>query len=121
MPTCPKCQQPVERRAIQCSHCGNPLKAYGHPGIPLYQAENSEFLCESCTYHHDDTCDFPQRPYAKTCTLYHDYTQPLVSEFKPSLSSSHPLKTLQRWFYRHRALLLITALILISIAITLST
>lgn len=47
-----------------------PLKAFGHPGIPLHRASNGESLCQTCVYDADDTCNFPQRPHAKECTLY---------------------------------------------------
>lgn len=80
MPTCPRCRQTVDSQAIACPYCRTALKAYGHPGIPLYRAEQGTYLCESCTYHADDTCNFPQRPYAEECTMYHDVTQPLVIE-----------------------------------------
>jgi hypothetical protein len=70
MPTCPRCKQPVDAQAIACPSCRTALKAYGHPGIPLYRATGEEYLCESCVYHADDTCNYPQRPYAQECTLY---------------------------------------------------
>lgn len=79
MPTCPRCHQAVDSQAIACPYCRTALKAHGHPGIPLYRAEGTGYLCETCTYHEDDTCNFPQRPYAKECTLYHDHLQPLVT------------------------------------------
>ncbi|MEA5513598.1 zinc ribbon domain-containing protein, partial [Nodularia sp. UHCC 0506] len=68
--SCPTCHQLVDNQAITCPYCRTTLKAYGHPGIPLHRATGKEFLCDSCTYHADDTCNFPQRPYAKDCTLY---------------------------------------------------
>ncbi len=79
MPNCPRCRQAVDSQAIACPYCRTPLKAHGHPGIPLYRAEGETYLCETCTYHEDDTCNYPQRPYAKECTLYHDRFQPVVS------------------------------------------
>lgn len=36
---CPKCDRIVDPQAIKCPYCNNPLKGFGHPGIPLYQAE----------------------------------------------------------------------------------
>lgn len=65
------------------------LKAYGHPGIPLHRASGDVPLCESCTYHADDTCTFPQRPHARECTLYTDISQPqgeTRSVYKPNRS-----------------------------------
>ena len=70
MPTCPRCQQLVDAQAIACPVCHTALKAHGHPGIPLYHATGAEPLCNTCIYHADDTCNFPQRPYAQECTLY---------------------------------------------------
>ncbi|MEM6255416.1 MAG: zinc ribbon domain-containing protein [Cyanobacteria bacterium P01_D01_bin.156] len=72
MATCPKCHQPVTTNAVACPSCGLELKAHGHPGIDLHRAEGSAFLCNSCTYHQDDSCTFPKRPKAVTCTLYQD-------------------------------------------------
>ena len=72
MPNCPRCHQAVKSQAVQCPHCQMVLKAYGHPGIPLHRATSDVPLCDSCTYHEDDTCTFPKRPYAKECTLYND-------------------------------------------------
>lgn len=79
MSTCPHCHQAVDSQAIACPHCRTALKAHGHPGIPLYRAEGQTYLCDTCTYHEDDTCNFPQRPYAKECTLYHDRLQPIAT------------------------------------------
>lgn len=120
MPTCPKCQQPVDTQAIKCPYCQTTLKAYGHPGIPLHQASKDEFLCDRCLYHDNDSCTYSKRPYAKTCTLFHDKTQPLILEKIIAPKPTNPFKTLQRWSYRHRGLLLILGLIGISLAIALS-
>lgn len=79
MPTCPRCRQSVDSQAIHCPYCRTALKAHGHPGIPLYRAEETTYLCDTCLYHEDDSCNFPQRPYAKECTLYHNHQEPLVS------------------------------------------
>jgi hypothetical protein len=117
MSTCPKCQQPVDTQAINCPYCKTPLKAYGHPGIPLYQASKEEFLCDRCLYHEDDSCTYSKRPYAKTCTLYHDKTEPLITQQTISLTPSNPIKIIQRWCYRNRGLLLIIGLIVISLVI----
>lgn len=70
MSDCPTCHQPVPSQAIVCPHCQTPLKAFGHPGIPLHRTETDAYLCPSCVYEADDTCTFPQRPYARVCTLY---------------------------------------------------
>lgn len=70
MSDCPTCHQPVPTQAIVCPHCQTTLKAFGHPGIPLYRPATDAYLCQSCVYEADDTCTFPQRPYARECTLY---------------------------------------------------
>lgn len=115
MPTCPRCQQVVDVEAIACPYCRITLKAHGHPGIPLFRATGDEYLCETCTYHEDDTCNFPQRPYAKECTLYHDRSaQPSVVTYKPSWQSS-----LRLWFKRNTAVLVLVGLLLISLIIAL--
>ena len=72
MPSCPQCHQTLSASAVTCSSCGLEIKAHGHPGIELHRAQGETYLCDSCTYHHDNTCTFPQRPQAKTCTLYQD-------------------------------------------------
>jgi hypothetical protein len=75
MQNCPKCHQSVSSSAVTCPHCRTMLKAYGHPGITLHRAVGDIPLCDSCTYHADDTCNFPQRPLAQECTLYDDMNQ----------------------------------------------
>lgn len=75
MQNCPKCRQSVSSSAVTCPHCRTMLKAYGHPGITLHRAVGDTPLCDSCTYHADDTCNFPQRPLAQECTLYDDMNQ----------------------------------------------
>ncbi|MBW4497362.1 MAG: zinc ribbon domain-containing protein [Oscillatoria princeps RMCB-10] len=119
MPECPKCHQPTDSLAIACPYCRTELKAYGHPGIPLYRSSSEEFLCDSCIYHEDGTCNFPQRPYAKTCTLYHNKSQPLVelpaSCYRPSL-----LQLVKAWCRRNPAVLILVGLGAISFLLALS-
>jgi hypothetical protein len=76
MTTCPRCHQAVDAQAITCLHCGCVLKAHGHPGILLHRSESGQYLCSTCVYEADDTCNFPQRPYATECTLYRDQAKP---------------------------------------------
>jgi predicted amidophosphoribosyltransferase len=116
MPDCPRCRQPVDAQAIACPYCSNPLKAYGHPGITLHQAVGGEYLCQTCLYHVDDTCNFPQRPYAQNCTLYYDQSHPLVTE-KPKLQSS---RSFQAWFRRNGMWVVLGAIIFVSIMMALS-
>ncbi|MGF1498638.1 MAG: zinc ribbon domain-containing protein [Elainellaceae cyanobacterium] len=113
MPECPRCHQPIDAQAIACPTCNNPLKAFGHPGIPLHQATGDTYLCDTCTYHADDTCNFPKRPYAKQCTLYHnpaDQDTPVIQPLAPG-------EAIARWVRRNTTLLLFLGLIAISVAI----
>ena len=71
MPTCPRCNKSVPATAIDCPHCKLTLKAHGHPGMTLYRAKD-EPLCATCIYDADDSCNFPKRPDAMTCTLYQE-------------------------------------------------
>ena len=114
MLTCPRCKQPVDSQAATCPHCNNQLKAFGHPGMPLYQSTNKEALCDRCTYHLDDTCNFPQRPDATSCTLFHDYSTPLVPE-ADTPASQKGWAGIKNWLYRHRGLIAIALLILVSV------
>jgi C4-type Zn-finger protein len=115
MPVCPRCQQFVESQAIVCPTCRLMLKAHGHPGIPLFRAEEDEYLCQTCTYHEDDTCNFPQRPFAKECTLYHNpQTSAQWLTYKPSRQA-----LVQGWLRRNTPLLIVAALLLISLLIAL--
>lgn len=116
MPNCPRCQQPVKPQAITCPYCRETLKAHGHPGIPLHRATGEDYLCDSCTYHADDTCNFPQRPFAKQCTLYHDRFQP-EPEIKKQPNTSQSLRL---WVEKNMVWLLIAGLFLISLLISLS-
>lgn len=115
MPHCYRCQQLVDEQAVLCPHCKAPLKAFGHPGIPLYRAETQgeEFLCDRCLYHEDNTCNFPQRPYAKTCTLFRDRDAPL----KPSPEAMRPtgIRAWKAWLRRNRGLLLLLVIVVLGV------
>lgn len=117
MSSCPKCQQPVDALAISCPHCKNPLKAYGHPGIPLYQSTDNTSLCDRCTYHLDDTCNFPKRPNATSCTLFKDVA--ILSITEAELPHQLGWRGIKNWLYRYRGLIAIALLVILSIAITL--
>ena len=95
------------------------LKAYGHPGIPLHRATGTEYLCDSCTYHEDDTCNFPQRPYAKECTLYQNIEESKLHYQQLRYTNSLGA-TVRSWVKRNQALLLLLALLLICLLIALS-
>jgi hypothetical protein len=116
--TCPRCHQKVSPQAITCPYCRTQLKAYGHPGIPLHRAGKDEYLCDSCTYHADDTCNFPQRPYAKECTLYQNIEQSRLDlqQIREAKSFNTSVKT---WIRRNQTLVLLIALFLVCLLITL--
>lgn len=101
----------MDSRAISCPNCRIALKAYGHPGIPLHRAPGKEYLCASCTYHTDDTCNFPQRPNAKECILYQDLAQSQLE-----LQQQRHYKSFgvicRNWAKRNVGLILILALLL---------
>ena len=111
MSRCPRCHQPVSAEAVPCPHCTLTLKAHGHPGIPLHRATGVVSLCHDCLYHHDDTCTFPQRPTAVTCTLY-------VSQ-NASPADAPPRRAPRRWTGRTRPWLLLGLLLIISLVVAL--
>ncbi|MGF1494931.1 MAG: zinc ribbon domain-containing protein [Microcoleaceae cyanobacterium] len=115
MPICPRCQQVIDSQAINCPHCRLELKAFGHPGIPLHRADSDEeFLCTTCAYHADDTCHFPQRPFAQDCTLYADVNRPV--------RLPQPGKTgfqLRPWMQRNSVWLLLLGLVAVSLFLSL--
>jgi Double zinc ribbon len=111
---CPKCDRIVDPQAIKCPYCNNPLKGFGHPGIPLYQAETGTYLCDRCYYHQDDSCNYPQRPYAKSCTMFHDLDTPLVAE-TPQKRSLGGIGGFKLWCSRNQGFLLIAGLFALSL------
>lgn len=118
--TCPRCHQPVNSQAVTCPHCGNQLKAYGHPGIPLHRATGKEYLCDTCTYHADDTCNFPQRPFAKECILYQNIEES-KQELQQQRYTSSFGATVKSWMRRNQALVLLLVLLFVCLMIALST
>ena len=116
MSQCFQCHQTVREESVTCPHCGAVLKAYGHPGIDLHRASGETSLCQTCTYHEDDTCTFPQRPHAKTCTLYHNVSEPLTEDLTPLYKISR-IRAFKAWCQRKRGLLLLLILIMISVVV----
>lgn len=118
MLNCPHCHQSIDAQAVNCPYCRTPLKAYGHPGIPLHRATGKEYLCQSCTYHVDDSCNFPQRPYARECTLYEDISQSQL-EVNQRQNTSSFVSNARNWVKRNQALLILLGLLLVSFLLAL--
>lgn len=72
MPACPRCDRPISSNTIKCPHCNLELAAHGHAGMVLHRATDTAPLCATCAYEADNSCTFPKRPTAMTCTLYQD-------------------------------------------------
>lgn len=119
MSNCPKCHQRLSSQAVTCSYCGTVLKAYGHPGINLHRAVGDKPLCETCTYHADDTCNFPQRPYAMECTLYDDMNQRQLEENQLNHTRPDLFTSIKFFCQRHPTLLGLLGLAAVSILLTL--
>lgn len=119
MLNCPKCHQAISNQVVTCPHCGTILKAYGHPGITLHRAVGDTPLCESCTYHADDTCNFPQRPYALECTLYDDMNQRRLEDEQVYNARPDFMTSLRSCCQRHPTLLGLLGLAAVSVMLTL--
>ncbi len=109
MPSCPRCHQSILVTAVTCPNCGLELKAHGHPGIDLHRSQAGQYLCETCIYHQDDSCTFPQRPQATTCTLYVDAAQ-------EPMSAASDIYVIP-WWRKYSGWLMLAGLILVSIAL----
>ncbi len=109
MPSCPRCHQSILATAVTCSNCNLELKAHGHPGIDLHRSQGDAYLCDSCSYHQDDTCTFPQRPLATTCTLYQD-----VQTLQQRPLSAAEIYTIP-WWRKYSGWLVLAILLLLSV------
>jgi hypothetical protein len=123
MYTCPKCSQPVKPTEVTCPHCWTQLKAFGHQGIDLHHVKpGQDSLCTTCTYHADNSCNYPKRPLAKECTLYQDMQirNPSARRVSP-VPASHPSKTpapsIADWLRQHQGLSLIIGLLVLCILV----
>jgi hypothetical protein len=112
MTNCPRCQKSLDSQAVKCPHCNLELKAFGHPGIHLYRSTDGTILCSLCVYDEDDTCNFPQRPYAQSCTMFRDRTLPLVE------TEINPYR--RRSVGKQKLAIVLVMLILISLLLALS-
>jgi hypothetical protein len=115
MLSCPRCQAAIEPTTIQCPNCRLELKAHGHPGITLHRAEGETALCATCVYEADDSCNFPQRPHAQTCTLYRSiHRDPAEALPPPSMGEK-----VSFWMRHHRGLIALIGLVLLSLLLVL--
>lgn len=117
MPICPRCENQVKPTDLACSRCGLQLKAHGHPSIELHQSGAGEVLCKTCAYDADDSCTFPQRPDAKTCTLYQSITAEAERE-KGELQSPSATPSLRIFWQRYKVWLILLAIFGISLLLT---
>ena len=117
---CPRCQRAVSPKAIACPHCNTTLKALGHEGIPLHQATDGTVLCATCTYHQDNSCNYPQRPFAKDCILYVDMHQPQDPAPGFVTQSSSVTSRIQYWINQNLALVILVGLAILSLLLVLS-
>jgi hypothetical protein len=83
MPQCFRCGSVIKSTDVKCKNCRAELKAFGHAGIELHRATGDTALCDTCTYHADDSCDYDKRPFAKDCTLYRNVNQEIVEIQRP--------------------------------------
>ena len=118
--SCPRCHQLIDNQAITCPHCRLTLKAYGHPGITLHRAPQDGYLCDSCVYHADNTCNFTQHPYAKECTLYENLEARKLEQQQQRMSNNLSV-SITNWVKRHQALFLLLGLFLVCLLIVVST
>jgi hypothetical protein len=120
--TCSRCNQLIDSQAITCPYCRTEHKAFGHPGMTLHRAKGKSYLCESCTYHSDDTCTFPKRPLAKECTLYENLEERKqnisdnlqTSRNNSSLKDFNIFNIFKYWLQNNSTITLILLLLLIS-------
>lgn len=117
MPICPRCESQVKPTDLSCGYCGLQLKAHGHPSIELHRTQKGEVLCDTCAYHADDTCTFPQRPHAVTCTLYQSVTAETNRE-KGDQRSPAPAPSLKLFWQRYRIWLILLAIFGVSLMLT---
>lgn len=117
--SCPRCHQLVDSQAVTCPYCRTTLLAFGHPGIPLHRSRGENYLCDTCTYHADDSCNFPKRPFAKDCTLYQNIEESKL-ELQKQRESTNFSATVKKWMRRNQQALLLLGLLLICFLIAIS-
>ncbi len=88
--------------------------------MTLHRAKGDEYLCNTCTYHIDDSCTYPKRPYAKDCTLYQNFEESQAQKYQQHQKSDLN-NSLQNWIRHNQTLVLFAALFLVCVLITIST
>jgi hypothetical protein len=83
MPQCFRCGNAIQSTDVKCKTCRAELKAFGHAGIELHRATGDAPLCDTCTYHADNSCDYDKRPFAQDCTLYRNINQKIAAIHRP--------------------------------------
>jgi len=120
MPLCPRCENQVKPTDLVCNRCRLQLKAHGHPSIELHQTKSGDVLCKTCAYDADDTCTFPQRPYATTCTLYQSIEAEAEREQEALRSPQSPPPSLSLIWQRYRVWIILLAIFGLSLLLTVS-
>lgn len=118
MPLCPRCENQVKPTDLVCGRCRLQLKAHGHHRIELHQTTSGEVLCKTCAYDVDDTCTFPQRPHAKTCTLYQSIEAEAEREKEARRSPKPPPPSLSLVWQRYRVWIILLAIFGVSLLLT---
>jgi len=118
MPVCPRCDRTILDTDIKCPHCQLQLKAHGHPGMSLNRTKDNRILCTTCTYDVDDSCNFPKRPHATSCTLYQDIEQ--RASAPTNTATKQPIYAVPWWRKINQLWLALGILIAISMFIALS-
>ncbi|MDB9528412.1 zinc ribbon domain-containing protein [Oscillatoria sp. CS-180] len=120
MPVCPRCQHQVKATDLVCGYCGLQLKAHGHPSIELHRTTGGDVLCKTCAYDADDTCTFPQRPYATTCTLYQSITAE-AERAQGEVRSRSQAASFRSVWQRYKLGIILLAIFGVSVLLTLLT
>jgi hypothetical protein len=84
--------------------------------MTLHHAKGAAPLCVSCLYDADDTCTLPQRPEARTCTLYQNRAQ--LEAVNPLHRQQISLSQRLRWIWQQYGTWLgLAGLVIVSILI----
>ncbi len=87
--------------------------------MPLYRTTDGTVLCDRCVYDEDNTCNFPQRPHAQSCTMFRDRTLSL-REIEVKVNRRGGLGGIQNWIQRYRGAIALTIIIAVALLLALS-